>query len=109
MAPGAGTVSPCRMYVAPCRSALFDGCARDKKNGPGRVSAPGPSGNEAIERSLHLGLAARRIVGLEVAERVLDPGEDVLEHRPHRVDPLAVAVGLVEHAALAFTTDPAQA
>ena len=36
-------------------------------------------------------------------------GEEVLEDRLHRVDPFAVAEGLVEHTALAFAPDPAQA
>ena len=46
---------------------------------------------------------------LQVAERVLDAGQDVLEHlRVVVVDRLVMAERLVEHAALAFAPDPAQ-
>src|SRR5215831_21353091 len=54
-------------------------------------------------------LLARRIVGLEVSQRVLHAGQQMLEQRLDRVLPLVVADGGVEHAPLPFLLDPAQA
>src|SRR4051812_45735242 len=51
---------------------------------------------------------ARRIVSLQVAQRILDAGQDVLEERRDCVVPLVVAVRLVEQAALALAADVAQ-
>ena len=56
----------------------------------------------ARPQGARLPLHARAVVGLEVAEHVLHPGEHVLEQQLVRVDLLVVAVRLVEDAALAL-------
>src|SRR5262245_15121931 len=51
---------------------------------------------------------ARRIVGFQIANRVLDACEDRFEERRDRVVPLVMAVGLVEKTALTLSADPAE-
>src|ERR1039458_10187211 len=57
---------------------------------------------------LLLRLHAGAVVGLQIAERVLHAGQDVLQHRLDGVDTFAVAVGFVEDAPLTLAADPAQ-
>ena len=53
-------------------------------------------------------LRAGGVVGLEVAEGVLDAGEDVVHHGGVGVDVLAVAEDFDEDTAFAFAADPAE-
>src|SRR6476469_4217724 len=61
-----------------------------------------------LSSRLHARLDAGTVVGLEIAERVLNAGEQMLEQRRHRVVPLVVAVRHVEQPSFTLTTDPAQ-
>ena len=56
------------------------------------------------QRSFHAGAVVRR----EIADRVLDAGQVVLDHGLHRVDAFVVPVRLVEEAPLALAPDLAQ-
>ena len=71
------------------------------------ISRYSPRRIPSCERGRKAVLPARAVVGLQVADGVLDAGQYVLQHRLHGVDSFAVAVRLVEDAAFAFAADPA--
>src|ERR1051326_2744986 len=50
-------------------------------------------------------VSRRRVVRLQIAERVLNARENVLEHIGHRVNPLVVAVRLIENTTLPLAPD----
>ena len=67
--------------------------------------------NRAMPRQWNLLLphgCAGRSVGFQIAQRVLDAGENVLHHGGIREDPRTVRQPVKEHAAFAFVADPAQ-
>src|SRR6185295_17721510 len=76
-----------------------------------RLAAGVPGSREPLLpiRRLTRRFHARAIIGLEIAQYVLHPGEDVFEHlRVVVVDRLVVAERFVEEPSLAFAPNPTE-
>ena len=78
-----------------------------RSNAAKRQDSRGPGRTAAVEFTSSPPRAGGG-VGLEIAQRVLDAGQDVLHHRGIREDAGTVRQPVVEHAAFAFVADPAQ-